>query len=342
MKQLSQNFLLNERITRKIVKCAGRVKGCFVCEVGPGPGGITRAILEAGAKAVVAVEKDPRFFPTLKMLQEAVDTPLVIVNGDILHFNMDNVFPEYLKKSWEDKPPDINIIGNLPFSVSTPLIVNWMEEISERRGAWRYGRTPLTLTFQKEVGERMIAETEDKQRSRLSILCQYLCDVECKFIIPGNAFVPKPEVDVAVVHFTPLKEPRIKVPFKTVEKVIRLVFQHRNKMIKNCIDTFFPPQRPDLVEEIFRQSMLHPGLHPRQLTMEDFRVLCEIYHNICQREPGIAGYNFRSKQSAVEWNKRKSIWREIAMTGGDSSRDYLPPASDADIYQHDQEPLDTR
>ncbi|XP_064625219.1 dimethyladenosine transferase 1, mitochondrial-like [Lineus longissimus] len=339
LKQLSQNFLLNERITRKIVKCAGKIKDKFVCEVGPGPGGITRAILEAGPKAVVVVEKDRRFFPTLKMLQESVDSPLVIVHGDILSFEMDNVFPEYLKKPWEDKPPDIHIIGNLPFSVSTALIVKWMEDISERRGAWRYGRTPLTLTFQKEVGERMVADTEDEQRSRLSILCQYLCEVESKFIIPGSAFVPKPEVDVAVVHFVPRVEPRIKVPFKRVEKVIRLTFQHRNKVLKNCIDTFFPPQRPDLVEEIFRRSMLHPGLRPRQLTLGDFRTLCDIYHAICEREPEIASYHFRSRKSVTEWNKRKAIWQSIAEQGGIPSRDILAEDCDMNVFQ---EPLETR
>ena len=105
--------------------------------------------------------------------------------GDVLHFNMDNMFPEECVKAWDDKPPDVHIIGNLPFSVATPLIIQYMEGIANRTGAWRYGRTKMTLTFQKEVAERMVATINSDQRCRLSIVCQYLCHVELKLIVPG-------------------------------------------------------------------------------------------------------------------------------------------------------------
>ena len=157
---------------------------------------------------------------------------MTIHEGDIMKFDMDTLFPWDLSKGWDDDPPNLHIMGNLPFSVSTPLIIKFLHAISERRGPWSYGRVPLTLTFQKEVAERMVAKIRNKQRCRLSIMCQYLCHVHHKFTIPGRCFVPQPKVDVGVVHFVPLIKPHIDVPFKMVEKVCRHVFHYRQKKCK--------------------------------------------------------------------------------------------------------------
>lgn len=120
------------------------------------------------------------------MLASCSDGRLHIHQGNVLDFDFNHFFPNHVLQ-WEDHLPKIHLIGNLPFSVSTPLIIKWLRAISERSGPWQYGRTPLTLTFQKEVGERMIAGVNAEQRSRLSIMCQYLCDVQLKFIIPGKS-----------------------------------------------------------------------------------------------------------------------------------------------------------
>uniref|UniRef100_A0A672INL1 rRNA adenine N(6)-methyltransferase n=1 Tax=Salarias fasciatus TaxID=181472 RepID=A0A672INL1_SALFA len=221
-KQLSQNFLLDLRLTDKIVRQAGSLRNAHVCEVGPGPGGLTRSIINAGAADLVVVEKDTRFIPGLKLLSEAAPGKLRIVHGNILTYRIDRAFPAMY-------PPNLHIIGNLPFSVSTPLIIKWLENISNRTGPFVHGRTRLTLTFQKEVAERLTASTGSRQRSRLSIMAQYLCTVHSCFTIPGRAFVPKPEVDVGVVHFTPLVQPQIRQPFRLVEKVVRNIFQFRRK-----------------------------------------------------------------------------------------------------------------
>ena len=146
---------------------------------------------------------------------------------------MTDIFPKEAAQPWTGKPPNIHIIGNLPFNVSTPLIIKYLNDISTQSEAWSLGRVQLTLTFQKEVAERLAAPMLDKQRSRLSIMSQYLCHVQHKYTIPGRAFTPVPEVDVGLVHFVPKCKPEIQQPFKLVEKLVRHVFQYRQKMVKH-------------------------------------------------------------------------------------------------------------
>ncbi|XP_026701436.1 dimethyladenosine transferase 1, mitochondrial isoform X2 [Athene cunicularia] len=295
-KQLSQNFLLDLRLTDKLVRQAGELKNAYVCEVGPGPGGITRSILSAGVEQLLLIEKDIRFIPGLKMLSEAAPGKVRIVHGDILTYNMEKAFPNHLKKNWEDEPPDIHIIGNLPFSVSTPLIIRWLENVSKKDGPFIYGRTQMTLTFQKEVAERLTANPGGKQRSRLSIMSQHLCSVENCFIIPGQAFVPQPEVDVAVVHFTPLVQPKIQQPFKLVEKVVRSVFQFRRKYCFRGIETLFPESgRLKRTEQLMMTANVDPTLRPSQLSMSQFRNLCNTYRKMCDEDPGLFVYNYREE-----------------------------------------------
>ncbi|KAG5857379.1 hypothetical protein ANANG_G00018840 [Anguilla anguilla] len=267
-KQLSQNFLLDLRLTDKIVRQAGNLKDAHVCEVGPGPGGLTRSILNAGAADLLVVEKDTRFIPSLQLLSEAAPGKVRIVHGDILTYRMDRGFPSNVARKWEDEPPNLHVIGNLPFSVSTPLIIKWLENMSNRDGPFHFGRTRLTLTFQKEVAERLTASTGSRQRSRLSMMAQYLCTVKSCFTIPGRAFVPKPQVDVGVVHFTPLAEPQIQQPFKLVEKVVRNVFQFRRKRCYRGIEMLFPEaRRLELAELMLRTADVDPTLRPTQLTV---------------------------------------------------------------------------
>lgn len=169
----------------------------------------------------------------LQELNEASGGMMRIFSGDILQFNMEPIFPSDLSRHWTDIQRHLHIIGNLPFNVSIPLIIRWLEDISLRRGAWKHGRVPLTLTFQKEVAERIVAPILKPQRCRLSIVCQYLCNVRHHFTIGGKSFVPAPEVDVGIVRFVPLEKPGIEAPFEVVNKVVRHVFQYRQKMCKH-------------------------------------------------------------------------------------------------------------
>uniref|UniRef100_A0A8C8SU45 rRNA adenine N(6)-methyltransferase n=1 Tax=Pelusios castaneus TaxID=367368 RepID=A0A8C8SU45_9SAUR len=295
-KQLSQNFLLDLRLTDKIVRQAGSLKDTHVCEVGPGPGGITRSILDADVAQLLLVEKDSRFIPGLKMLSDAAPGKVHIVQGDILTYKVEGAFPKHLQKKWEDDPPNVHIIGNLPFSVSTPLIIRWLENVSRRDGPFVYGRTQMTLTFQKEVAERLTASTGSKQRSRLSIMAQYLCTVQNCFTIPGRAFVPKPEVDVSVVHFTPLVQPKIQQPFNLVEKVVRNVFQFRRKYCFRGVEILFPEaERLEKTEQMLMMADVEPTLRPNQLSILHFKNLCDAYRKMCDEDPRLFTYNYREE-----------------------------------------------
>ncbi|XP_020040642.1 dimethyladenosine transferase 1, mitochondrial isoform X1 [Castor canadensis] len=308
MKQLSQNFLLDSRLTDKIVRKAGNLTNTYVYEVGPGPGGITRSLLNANIAELLVVEKDTRFIPGLQMLSDAAPGKLRVVHGDVLTFKLEKAFPESLKRNWEDDPPKVHVIGNLPFSVSTPLIVKWLENISVKDGPFAYGRTQMTLTFQKEVAERLVATTGSKQRSRLSIMAQYLCNVKHLFTIPGQAFVPKPEVDVGVVHFTPLIQPRIEQPFKLVEKVVQNVFQFRRKYCHRGLAMLFPEaQRLESTGRLLQLADVDPTLRPTQLSLLHFKSLCDIYRRMCDEDPQLFAYNFREE---LKQGKRKNQEKE--------------------------------
>lgn len=264
--------------------------------MGPGPGGITRSILNANIAELLVVEKDTRFIPGLQMLSDAAPGRLRIVHGDVLTYRVEKAFPNHVRRRWEDDPPNVHIIGNLPFSVSTPLIIKWLENVSLKNGPFAYGRTKMTLTFQKEVAERLVATTGSKQRSRLSIMAQYLCNVEHLFTIPGKAFVPKPEVDVGVVHFTPLTQPKIQQPFKLVEKVVQNVFQFRRKYCHRGLGMLFPEaQRLENTGKLLQLADIDPTLRPIHLSVMHFKSLCDVYRKMCDEDPQLFTYNFREE-----------------------------------------------
>uniref|UniRef100_A0A0K8SDC9 rRNA adenine N(6)-methyltransferase n=1 Tax=Lygus hesperus TaxID=30085 RepID=A0A0K8SDC9_LYGHE len=299
LKQLSQNFIMDTRITDKIVKAAGGIRNGYVCEVGPGPGNITRSIINRGPSSVIVVEKDRRFLTPLEMLAEASPCAFKIIVGDVLSLNMESLFPQEEAKVWTDAPPNIHIIGNLPFNVATPLIIRWFKNISERSSAWKMGRVRMTLTFQKEVAERMVAPILTKERCRLSIMAQNWCHIEHKFNIPGKAFVPKPDVDVGVVHFVPLVTPMIDLPFDLVEKVARCLFSYRQKYCIKGISTLFPKStRDDYARRILAEADLPHDTRPFQITVPEVGRLCWAYKSILDESPSLAKYNFRQHMDA--------------------------------------------
>uniref|UniRef100_A0A1B0BRU2 rRNA adenine N(6)-methyltransferase n=1 Tax=Glossina palpalis gambiensis TaxID=67801 RepID=A0A1B0BRU2_9MUSC len=291
VKQLSQNFLMDERLTDKIVKQCGRMdSNDVILEVGPGPGGITRSIIRREPKHIVLVEKDARFVPTLELLREcaaSLNIQVQIFVDDILTFNIENHLPDITQR--------LHLIGNLPFAISTRLLINWLEDVSLRRGAFRRPDTCMTLTFQKEVAERICAPLGHEQRCRLSVMSQIWTQPFLKFVIPGAAFVPKPEVDVGVVKLMPLKEPKTTLDFSLVEKVVRHIFNMRQKYCRRGFETLFPPdQRESVTFELFKEADVEDTVRPFQLSVDECLRLATAYSNFIQNNPEVESYNFRA------------------------------------------------
>uniref|UniRef100_A0A182Q3Q8 rRNA adenine N(6)-methyltransferase n=1 Tax=Anopheles farauti TaxID=69004 RepID=A0A182Q3Q8_9DIPT len=312
IKQLSQNFLMDERLTDKIVRAAGNIRDHYVLEVGPGPGGITRSIIRQNPRHLVVVEKDQRFMPTMEMLAE-VAQPFMrmdIVQGDILDYRIENAFPDCPQHDWMDvKRAPVHLIGNLPFAISTRLLINWLRDMSLRTGAWAYGRASLTLTFQKEVAERIVAPILSDQRCRLSVMNQIWSKPELRFIISGRAFVPKPEVDVGVVTIVPMRTPLTQVHFDTVEKVVRHIFSMRQKYCRRGVANLYPPEmRDELTEQTFRQAEVDPLARSFQLSVAECLRIVEVYDSLARKHPEIYSYDYRApkvKGAPVEHDEQE-------------------------------------
>jgi len=327
LKQMSQNFLMDTRVCDRIVRASGAIENNYVCEVGPGPGNITRSILLRNPKKVIVIEKDQRFIPMLELLKEAVGDRLEYRIADIMNFNMETLFPEDLKMDWHDKVPDIHVIGNLPFNVSTNLIIRWLRAMSEQRNAWSYGRVRLTLTFQKEVAERMVAPILAKHRCRLSVICQAYANVNHKFNITNKCFLPCPEVDVGVVKFIPLKTPIPEVPFEVFEKVVRTIFNLKRSKVHLPASKLFPlPIREKLCTELFDRTSVDPTIVARKVSVDEFASLAKVYHDLCQEHPCIVGYDYR-----MEKRKLLAFEKEVADKYGVNMEDLIKDAEcDAD------------
>ncbi|XP_020291714.1 dimethyladenosine transferase 1, mitochondrial [Pseudomyrmex gracilis] len=311
IKRLSQNFLMDQNVSKKLVSKAGKLEGKSVLEVGPGPGALTRPILTQMPKRVVVVEKDRRFKPTLDMLAESfaeVNGKMDILYEDIMTTNMESLFQMEEKRSWDDKPPDICIIGNLPFSVSTHLIIKWLHAISERQGAWTFGRTKMTLTFQKEVAERLVAQPGEDQRCRLSVMAQAYTYPQLRFIIPSKAFLPMPDVEVGVVTLTPLVKPHTQHNFKFFEKVTRHMFSFRQKYSVRCAETLFPMNcREELSLMMFKLSHLEPTIRPFQLTVDEIDRLASAYKYLLEKHPELELYDYRASRRVLHSSNTRNV-----------------------------------
>lgn len=314
LRELSQNFLMEPRLIDKIVNAAGNIENHVVCEVGPGPGGITRSIIQRAPRKLILIEKDRRFLPSLELIADACrdKVDVDIISGDILKTDIAQYIPNDVKTDWLDSPPPINLIGNLPFSVSTILIIRWLEMISKQEGPWAFGRTRMTLTFQKEVAERMAARILSSQRCRLSVMCQNWCTVKYKFDISGAAFLPKPDVDVGVVTLTPLKHPIIKQPFKLVEKVVRQIFSMRQKYSIRGAQTLFPEDiREEMALRMYKMADIDPVTRPFQIANMEFARICDAYSEIIKQYPELDKYDYRAPKNKNKLEETKEVEEEV-------------------------------
>ena len=218
-KSLGQNFLLDLNLTARIAHAAGSLEGVTVVEIGPGPGGLTRALLAQGAHRVIAVERDGRAIAALEEIAAHYPGRLTIVEGDALEF---------------DAPPYVDggrarVIANLPYNIATPLLIGWLTA-----EPWPPWYEALVLMFQREVAERIVATVDDKAYGRLAVLAGWRCETKIMFDVAPSAFVPPPKVTSSVVRLIPRPKP-LACDSKTLQRVTEAAFGQRRKMLRQSL-----------------------------------------------------------------------------------------------------------
>ena len=212
-KSLGQNFLLDLNLIDRIARAAGDIATTSIIEIGPGPGGLTRALLAGGAQSVVAIERDPRCVEALAELAGAYPDRLRIIEGDALEIDAASL-----------APAPRAIVANLPYNIATPLMFAWLGNI----GAF----TSLTLMLQREVAVRITAQPGSRDYGRLSIAAQWRCETRRLFDVPPTAFVPVPKVTSSIVRFVPRSEPLAPADAATLQRVVAAAFGQRRKMLR--------------------------------------------------------------------------------------------------------------
>ncbi|PLS20337.1 16S rRNA (adenine(1518)-N(6)/adenine(1519)-N(6))-dimethyltransferase RsmA [Neptunicoccus cionae] len=253
-KSLGQNFLLDLNLTAKIARQAGNLTTCDVLEVGPGPGGLTRALLLEGARNVVAIEQDPRCLPALAEVSEHYDGKLTVIQGDALQIN-----------PWEHLTAPVRIVSNLPYNVGTELLTRWLSP-AEWPPYWQ----SLTLMFQKEVAQRIVAKPGSKTYGRLSILAQWRTDAKIVMELPPEAFTPPPKVTSSVVHLERLEEPRYPADPVWLSRTVAKAFGQRRKMLRASLKGL----APDLEDRIVAAG-IKPTQRAEEIDLAGFCALSE-------------------------------------------------------------------
>lgn len=247
-KTLGQNFLLDLNLTQKIARTAGSLEGVTVFEVGPGPGGLTRALLSLGAKKVIAVERDARCIPALAEISAHYPGRLEVIEGDALQTDFAALAPN-------DGP--VKIVANLPYNIGTQLLVNWLLP-AEWPPFWQ----SMTLMFQKEVGQRIVADERDNAYGRLGVLCGWRTDAHMAFDVPPQAFSPPPKVTSTVVHLMPRSKP-LDCTVGNLERVTLAAFGQRRKMLRQSVKSLGG-------EALLARSGIDSSRRAETLSVEEF------------------------------------------------------------------------
>ena len=254
-KSLGQNFLLDLNLTSKIARYAGNLDQFDILEIGPGPGGLTRSLLNEGARKVVAIEKDSRCIEALEEIQATFPGRLKLLQGDALSTNAS----EHL-----DDP--VRIIANLPYNIGTELLVRWLTSKT-----WPSFWQSMTLMFQKEVANRIVASPGSKAYGRLSVMSQWRCDTKIAFNVPASAFTPPPKVESTLVHFESLKEPKFPAEVEVLEFVVSKAFNQRRKMLRGALKGYFQN-----VEEGLLSIGVLPTKRAEEITVQEYCAMSQI------------------------------------------------------------------
>ncbi|WP_322892570.1 MULTISPECIES: 16S rRNA (adenine(1518)-N(6)/adenine(1519)-N(6))-dimethyltransferase RsmA [unclassified Yoonia] len=251
-KSLGQNFLLDLNLTARIARLAGDLTGADVLEIGPGPGGLTRGLLASGARRVLAIEKDPRCLPALAEIAAAYPGRLQVIEGDALEIDP----LDYLQAP-------IKVAANLPYNVGTELLVRWLTP-----QIWPPFWQSLTLMFQREVAERIVAQPGGKAYGRLALLAQWRADAQIVMNLPPEVFSPPPKVHSAVVHLTALPAPRYPADPGVLNMVVAAAFNQRRKMLRSALKSVSP-----VIEDHLNAVGIKPTERAEQVGLEAFCAL---------------------------------------------------------------------
>ena len=254
-KSLGQNFLLDLNLTSKIARYAGNLDQFDILEIGPGPGGLTRSLLHAGARKVVAIEKDSRCIEALEEIQATFPGRLKLLQGDALSTNAS-----------EHLADQVRIIANLPYNIGTELLVRWLTSKT-----WPSFWQSMTLMFQKEVANRIVASPGSKAYGRLSVMSQWRCDTKIAFHVPASAFTPPPKVESTLVHFESLKEPKFPAEVEVLEFVVSKAFNQRRKMLRGALKGYFQN-----VEEGLLSIGVLPTKRAEDITVQEYCAMSQI------------------------------------------------------------------
>ena len=250
-KSLGQNFIFDLNLTQRIARTAAPFTGS-VFEIGPGPGGLTRALFLEGASDVTAIEKDRRVISFLDHLVAATNGQLKLIEVDAL-----------TQPVWEMGQAPRKIVANLPYNIATALLLGWLEHA--------HAFASMTLMFQREVAMRLVAQPDEKAYGRLSVITQWLCEAELKFDIPPQAFVPPPKVTSSVVHLVPRSQPLFDCRQEDLKAVTAIAFGQRRKMLRASFKKYGG-------EAMLAKANIDPSVRPQQLSIEAFCRLARYMH----------------------------------------------------------------
>ena len=253
-KSLGQNFLLDLNLTGKVARTAGDLSAATVIEVGPGPGGLTRALLMHGAASVVAIERDARCIAALEEISAAYPGRLTIIEGDALTADFATLAGD---------ADDVRIVSNLPYNIGTELLVRWLT-VEPWPPFWR----SLTLMFQREVAERIVAAPDSDAYGRLGVLAGWRSQARIAFDVPRQAFTPPPKVTSSVVHLTPREHP-LPAPLRALERVTQAAFGQRRKMLRQSLKALGG-------EAMLAEAGIDPTRRPETLTVAEFVALANV------------------------------------------------------------------
>ncbi|QPC44700.1 16S rRNA (adenine(1518)-N(6)/adenine(1519)-N(6))-dimethyltransferase RsmA [Kaustia mangrovi] len=259
-KSLGQNFLLDLNLTGRIARAAGPLDGVTVVEVGPGPGGLTRALLAEGAARVVAIERDRRCIAALSELADHYgDGRLEVIEGDALAVDAAN-----------HVSGPARIVANLPYNIATPLLVGWL-----RAEPWPPWYQSMTLMFQREVAERLAAPPGSKTYGRLGVLAQWRCEVRALFDVSPKAFTPPPKVTSTVVQLVPRSSPEPVGDIAALARVTAAAFGQRRKMLRSSLKAAWPQP-----EALLERAGIAATERAEQVTVAQFCAMARALHEL--------------------------------------------------------------